>query len=36
MFMVNEVVNDTFDTAAVVATEFDMDATDENSLKLVV
>ena len=33
---VNEVVNDTFNMAAAVATEFDMDATDDNSLKLVV
>ena len=36
VLMVNEVVNDTFDTAAAVATEFDTDATDDNSLKLVV
>ena len=33
---VNEVVNDTFNTAAAVATEFDMDATDDESLKVVL
>ena len=36
MLMVNEVVIDTFDMAAAVATEFDRDATDDDSLKLVV
>ena len=36
VLMVNEVVDDTFDMAAAVATEFDTDATYDNSLKLVV
>ena len=36
MLMVNEVVHDTFDTAAAVATEFDTDATDDESLIVVL
>ena len=34
MHTVNEVVNDTFDTAAAVATEFDIDVTDDKSSKV--
>ena len=36
MHTVDEVVNNTFDTAAVVATEFDTDATDDKSAKVGV
>ena len=36
MLNVNEVVNDTFDTGAAVATEFDTDATDDESSKVVL
>ena len=34
--MVTKVVNDTFDTAAAVATEVDTDATDDNSSRVVL
>ena len=36
MLTVNKVVNDTFDMAAAVTTEFDTDATDDESLKVVL
>ena len=36
VLMVNKVVNDTFDMAAAVATEFDTDATDDDSSILAV
>ena len=36
MLSVNEVINDTIDTAAAVATEFDIDATDDKFLKVVL
>ena len=36
MLTVNKVINDTFDTAAAVATEYDTDATDDKALKVVL
>ena len=36
VLMVNKVVNDTFDMTSAVATEFDMDATDDDSSKVVL
>ena len=36
MLTLNEVISDTIDTAAAVATEFDIDATDDKFLKVVL
>ena len=36
MHMVNAVINDTFGTAAAVATDFDTDATDDKSSRVVL
>ena len=36
VLMVSKVVNDTFDMEAAVATEFDTDATDDDSSKVVL
>ena len=36
MHVVNAVINDTFGTAAAVATEFDTDATDDKSSRVVL
>ena len=36
MLTVNQVINDTFNTTAAVTTEFDTDATDDESTKVVL
>ena len=36
MLTVNQVINDTFNTAAAVTTEFDTDTTDDKSTKVVL